>query len=62
MAIRAIPKRLQIYYKHLLKSQDQPRPSVNAIDSDQHAPEFAADLRLLVMSSRASGPTCSSLN
>ena len=43
-------------------TDEQPWPSGNALNSDQHGPGFEAQRRPLVTSGRASGPKCSCQN
>ena len=52
---------------HLLQSSklglvEQPWPSCNALDSDQHGPGFEAQHRPLLTSGKAFGPKCSCQN
>ena len=43
-------------------NSEQPWPSGNALDSDQHGPGLEAQRSPLVTSGRASGPKCSCQN
>ena len=59
-----IQKYPNCYYKLILlkdtktRFQEQPWPSGNALDSDQHGPGLEAQYRPLETSGRASGPKC----
>ena len=49
-----------IYFKYICihSEEEQPWPSGNVLDSDQHGPGFKAHSRPLVTSGRASGLKC----